>query len=97
MSEIEIPKAAFLVAWDVFEPATEGDRGRDYSATVEDAVRAAAPLIVAAELRRLADELDVRREEMRTEDDRTVRSSGLGEGTRRIRERAAELDPQGGQ
>lgn len=51
---------------------------------------------IAAELRRLADELDVRREEMRTEDDRTVRSSGLGEGTRRIRERADELDPQGG-
>lgn len=49
----------------------------------------------AIELRRLADELDVVRSEMRAVDDRTIRSSGLGTGIARLRARADEID--GGQ
>lgn len=47
--------------------------------------------LVSDELDRVADELAVTQKEMREEDGRTVRSSGLGEGIRRLRARAAEL------
>jgi hypothetical protein len=48
-------------------------------------------VLVAQELDRLAAELAVTQKEMREEDNRTVRSSGLGEGIRRLRTRAADL------
>lgn len=54
--------------------------------------RHAIRLSVTAELRRLAAELDVVKAEMRETDDRTIRSSGLGEGIARLRARADELD-----
>ncbi len=47
--------------------------------------------LVAGELERLADELTVTQQEMREEDNRTVRSSGLGEGIRYLRDRAENL------
>lgn len=50
-----------------------------------------APLIVAAELERLADDLTLTQQDMREEDNRTIRSSGLGTGIARLRDRAAEL------
>jgi hypothetical protein len=56
-----------------------------------DALKAAAPLIVAAELDRLADDLTLTQQDMREEDNRTIRSSGLGTGIARLRDRAAEL------
>lgn len=62
---------------------------------IPDAATYAA--LVAAELRSMADALEVRRAEMREEDDRTIRVAALGEGIRRLRERADELDPAGGQ
>jgi len=60
-----------------------------------DILRAAAPLIVAAELRRLTDKLEALAREMAAEDDRNIRSSALGEGVRRLRTRADELDGGG--
>jgi hypothetical protein len=57
-----------------------------------DVLRAAAPLIVAAELRRLTDGLEVVAREMAAEDDRNIRSSALGEGIRRLRVRADRYD-----
>jgi hypothetical protein len=47
--------------------------------------------LVADELDCLADELAVKQREMRETDDRTIRSSGLGEGIRHLRARAAYL------
>lgn len=87
MSKLETPDVAVAAA-DIFS-------GQILHRDIREQLGRAAPLIIAAELRRLADELDQRREQMREEDDRTVRSSGLGEGIRRLRERADELEPTG--
>lgn len=57
---------------------------------------AAAPLIVAAELRRIADTFEATAREWREEDGRSVRSSALGHAVRVLRARADELDPVGG-
>ena len=56
-----------------------------------DVLRAAAPLIVAGELTRLADELEKLRLDMREADDGTIGAVGLGEALRRMRARADEL------
>lgn len=89
MIELEISDAAVDAA-DIFS-------GQVLDGDLREQLDRAAPLIVAAELRCLADELDTLREEMRVVDNRTTRSSGLGEGIRRLRERADGLDPQGGE
>jgi hypothetical protein len=48
---------------------------------------------VAAELRRLAAEMQAEQDAMRDEDDRTIRSIGFGRARQVMRERADELDP----
>lgn len=57
MSDLEIPDAAMRVACDAYDAALDremaGDLGAHEHAEIA-AVRAAAPLIVASELRRLA-------------------------------------------
>lgn len=60
-------------------------------------VEAFAPRIVAAELRRLVDELDAVATEMREEDGRGLRAAGFGAAIHRLRTRADELDPEGSQ
>lgn len=47
--------------------------------------------LVAEELDCLADALTIKQKEMREEDNRTLRSSGLGEGIRHLRDRAKYL------
>ena len=63
---------------------------------VSDVLHAAVPLDRAAELRRITDELEALAQEMREEDGRTIRSSGLGEGIRHLRRRADRYDGGGG-
>lgn len=83
MSELEIPERAREAACDAYDAALEEDAqsdGLDPWAHAEvAAVRAAAPIIVAAELRRLADQPWTLAEL----DDRV------------LRQRADELDPPG--
>jgi hypothetical protein len=52
MTELTIPEHAIDLAWRAF-----GAHEDDYVAALTDAISAAAPTIVAAELRRLADDL----------------------------------------
>jgi hypothetical protein len=86
---LKVPDAAKAAAYaaTVGIPTTFG--------LINTAISAAAPLIVAAELRRQADELHELRQTMRSEDDRSIRSSGLAEAVHKLRTRANELDPQG--
>lgn len=56
-----------------------------------DVIRAAAPLIVVAELQALVDILAEKREEMCTEDHRPLRSSALGTAIDLLRTRIDEL------
>ena len=51
-----VPAAALAAAWDAFVAAE--DRDDDYAAALRAAVSAAAPLIVAAELRCLAERIE---------------------------------------
>jgi len=51
-----VPAAALAAAWDAFVAAE--DRDDDYAAALRAAVSAAAPLIVAAELRCLAEQIE---------------------------------------
>ena len=51
-----VPAAALAAAWDAFVVAEDWDD--DYAAALRAAVSAAAPLIVAAELRRLAERIE---------------------------------------
>jgi hypothetical protein len=89
MAELKIPRAAYAAGWEVF-------RSGQREGIVTDAViDAAMPLAFAAELRELVRELEKIRLEMRQEDDWARRSSGLGEGIRLLRDRIAELDPEG--
>ena len=83
-----IPEAAYEAGERAAQPYV-GARALDVAL---DVLRAAVPLDRAAELRRMADELEVVAREMAAEDDRNIRSSALGEGVRRLRARADELD-----
>lgn len=56
-----------------------------------DALKAAAPAILAAELERIGVALCQRQQEMRDEDDRSIRSAALGEAITVLRDRLAEL------
>jgi len=58
-----------------------------------EALEAAAPLIAAAELERIADELQVLRESIRKAD--PGRALGLADAIYRIRQRAVELKGEG--
>ena len=51
-----VPAAALSAAWDAFMAAE--DRDADYAMVLRAAVQAAAPLIVVAELRRLAERIE---------------------------------------
>jgi hypothetical protein len=89
MINLKIPRAAYAAGWNVF-------RSGQREGIVTDAViDAAMPLAFAAELRELVHELEAIKAEMRDVDGRTLRSSGLGEGISFIRNRIAELDPEG--
>ena len=57
-----------------------------------DVIHAVVSLDRAAELRSMANQLEVVAREMAAEDDRNIRSSALGEGIRRLRDRADEFD-----
>lgn len=81
MSELEVPERAWKMA------ARKKDR--------LGAVRAASPIIIAAELRQLADELYELRRSIREADDRGIRSSAIGEVITTLQQRADLLDPDG--
>jgi len=89
-----IPEAAYEAAECAVRPhlVRAPDVAADDLHIAVAVLHAAAPLIVVAELRRLADGLEVVAREMAAEDDRNIRSSALGEGVRRLRDRADELD-----
>jgi hypothetical protein len=58
VTAVDIPDQAMDVAWRTFsESLSQADSHLDYVEALADAITAAAPLIVATELRRLADEL----------------------------------------
>ncbi len=84
-TEVDIPDEA----WEAADTAASGVYTR--SDILARGLVAAAPLIAAAELERLADDLTLTQQDMREEDNRTIRSSGLGTGIARLRDRAAEL------
>jgi hypothetical protein len=86
MSRLDITEAAMNVAWREFTDSV------DHVAALADAITAAAPLIVASELRRLADEFQA----LRDGDDHPIRSFGLSSAIHRIRVRAFNLDQPGG-
>ena len=94
MSDIEIPEAVYAEAQ--LAANAEVYTGSEWNGPINAAVKAAAPLIVAAELRRIADNL---------RDEAGDRGNGwrANETYRaqkmftQLRERAAELDPEGGE
>jgi hypothetical protein len=93
MSELEIPERAYESgehASSELNPQTASLRLQ-----LDTAIEAAAPIIVAAELRRFADELYELRRSMREADDRGIRSSAIGEVIITLRHRADLLDPDG--
>lgn len=75
--------------------AADEEADRKNRAAIAAVVEAAAPLILAAELDRLGDQLVEVRDAMRQEDGRTLRSSALAEGIRAIRARASVLRGEG--
>lgn len=90
MINLKIPRAAYAAGWEVFL------RGQTGGPLTDVVIDAAMPLAFAAELRELVRELEAIRAEMRDVDGRTLRSSGLlGTGISVIRNRIAELDPEG--
>lgn len=89
MTELNIPIEAIATGWHEFRyprPAID-----EPSAAFLRGLRAATPLIVAAELERIGVGLCQRQQEMRAEDDRSIRSAALGEAITVLRDRAAEL------
>jgi hypothetical protein len=84
VSVVDIPEEAMDVAWRAFsESLSQADSHLDYVAALADAITVAAPLIVAAELRRMADEVEA------------AETDSMW-GRRELRYRADELDPTGG-
>lgn len=66
-------------------------------APVGYAAEGAARIAIAEELRMFVAELEATREQWRAEDDRTIRSSGLGYAIDALRARAKYLHPEGEQ
>jgi hypothetical protein len=89
MINLKIPDAAYAAGWEVFRS------GQSEGVVTDAVIDAAMPLAFAAGLRELMREMEKIRLEMRQEDDWARRSSGLGEGIRLLRNRIAELDPEG--
>lgn len=92
-AEVVVPDAAVGAGWHELRyprPATD-----EPSESFRRALAAAAPLIVAAELERLAEQWRPLREEMRDVDDRNVRSSALGIAISDVERRATELRGEG--
>jgi hypothetical protein len=96
MNDLNIPDAAYD-AW-IGEVALSGYplADGDFLNAASAGLVAAVPLVVAAELRRIADTFEATAREWREEDGRSVRSSALGHAVRVLRARADELDPAGG-
>jgi hypothetical protein len=88
--ELEIPRAA--LAMMLREVADNWQLGDDED--LIGTVRKIAIPVVAAELRRIADELGVIRAEMRAADGRNIRSSAIGDAIRVLDARAVELERQ---
>jgi hypothetical protein len=86
-AELVIPTAAIRATYG--DPLTEDSTNK----TTRRILELGSPAVVAAELRRIADELDEICKDMREIDDRTLRSSALATGVRTLRARADELDP----
>lgn len=88
-AEVNIPDEAVNVGWHEFRyprPAVD-----EPSAAFVRGLSAAAPAVLIDELTRISVALCQRQQEMREEDDRTIRSSGLGEAIMYLRNRIAEL------
>lgn len=92
MVELEIPERALQAACDVYDAELTRDIDNDERPVREcaekRAVRAAAPVIVAAELVELADAIDARA--LKAKPGAAV---PLAQEAHRLRRRAAELDP----
>lgn len=90
MTELKIPDAAYAAGWEVF---LHGQTGGPLTDAVIDA---AMPLAFAAELRGLLGQMEMLRLEMRSEAlGKWWATKGLSEGIRLLRDRIAELDPEG--
>lgn len=88
-AEVNIPDEAKSAGWEALLDARS--ENRELVQAYARALHAAAPLIVAAELERIGVDLCQRQQEMRAEDDRSIRSAALGEAITVLRDRAAEL------
>lgn len=87
MAELEIPKGIVKAGLDVYNDSmcSTGCCGN-----FEGGLKAAAPLVVAAELERLADELDRDHLEL-LNDRRALNAFGLLLGIKHLRQRVNEL------
>lgn len=88
MTEPLIPDAAYDAGEKAALPYVATSDALDVAS---DVIRVAAPLIVNAELQALVDILREKREEFRAEDDRAIRSSGVGTAIDWLRTRIYEL------
>jgi hypothetical protein len=94
MSNFDIPDQAMDVAWRVFSRSYDTN-DQELCTALADAITAAAPLIVATELRRQAESADARASDASYESTEEVTEALLNEA-RHLRARANELDPPGG-
>ena len=109
MTDLTIPDEAWAAAADAFEntaakfaaePWYTADVNDVMSNAAIDSVKAAAPLIVAAELRRRSEEFARNARACLSfgcTDFAEGRSTGLAVARDRLRKRAIELDPEGAQ
>ncbi len=96
MNEPLIPDAAYDAGEKAALPYVTPSYGSDHISTdaadvSSDVLRAAAPIIVAAELQALVDVLVEKHREMREEDGRALRSVGLSVAIDLLRTRGEEL------
>lgn len=89
MAELNIPDEVRATGFAAFAEAVQG--GYDGPQIYAQTLAVAAPLIVAAELERIAALWKPLRDEMREVDNRTVRSSALGVAISDLERRASEL------
>jgi hypothetical protein len=93
VSTVDIPGQAMDVAWRTFsESLAEAGSHLDYVEALADAITAAAPLIVATELRRQA---DIQQEIVGSYTTQAFRRVAVT-AVHRLRDRADKLDPSGG-
>lgn len=90
MAELKIPDAAYAAGWEVFRS------GQSEGIVTDAVIDAAMPLAFAAELREMLGQMEMLRLEMRSEAlGKWWAAKGLSEGIRLLRDRIAELDPEG--